>query len=289
MVIATELKEDKDAVLKRLDRTGGQIRHLIRDNGYTRFISDQYYAWAGIQPRELIQLFGMTVSSCVYVVQPSPTNETLLYSEKYVIVPQSEWIKSQVFQVHMKHISRNFSGLDSEKWFFALIFKGCKLHARRLPKRMALDEQGGTNDEWEEKEHVFPAHKTLKTFSDGVKDQINGCREYIKKTAGDHESELTVCPTDYPAIDGATNCQTLYQVTISSKKSVGKKYVEELKHFGASEAKKAQVFFLVPKRIHEYFSISFAREFKTTALKLAEFWVVGIDVMQLVEEARSNR
>jgi len=119
--------------------------------------------------------------------------------------------------------------------------------------------------------------------------QIDRCREHIKKTAEDQKADLTVCPTNYPAIDGATNCRTLYQVTISSKKSVGQAYVNELQFFGASEAKKARVFFLVPDSIAGSFSISFAGDLKEAALDLAEFWVVGINLIEMIADAQKKK
>jgi len=40
-----------------------------------------------------------------------------------------------------------------------------------------------------------------------------------------------------------------------------------------------RVFFLVPQSMAESFSTSFASDFEGEALVLAEFWVVGINVM----------
>mmetsp|Transcript_18951 Transcript_18951/g.31210 ORF Transcript_18951/g.31210 Transcript_18951/m.31210 type:complete len:111 (-) Transcript_18951:105-437(-) len=98
---------------------------------------------------------------------------------------------------------------------------------------------------------------------------MDKCQELIKKTAEDQKAELTACPKNYLAIDGAMNCRTLCQVAISSKKSVGKAHVDELNKFGASKAEKARVFFLVPQSIVESFSTSFVIDFKEKALKLA--------------------
>uniref|UniRef100_A0A7S2U5S8 Uncharacterized protein n=1 Tax=Lotharella oceanica TaxID=641309 RepID=A0A7S2U5S8_9EUKA len=288
-VIAIELKENPSVFLERMKRTGGQLREFIREDKYELFKGYQDNAWAGIAAKEHIHFGDLKVSSRIFSVQPSPTDETLLYSEKYVIVPQSEWVKSKIFQVYAEKHFKNFTGLDGEKWFFAKIYKGCKLLARRLPKNLADAEKKKKNDDWENKIHEFPAHSTLKTFSDGVENQRDRCQEYIKKTAEDQKAELVVCPTNYPAIDGATNCRTLYQVTISSKKSVGKAYVDELISFGASKAEKARVFFLVPQSIAESFSISFSTGFKEEALKLAEFWVVGINLIQMIEEAQKKK
>mmetsp|Transcript_14663 Transcript_14663/g.20520 ORF Transcript_14663/g.20520 Transcript_14663/m.20520 type:complete len:122 (+) Transcript_14663:156-521(+) len=117
---------------------------------------------------------------------------------------------------------------------------------------------------------------------------MDRCREHIAKTPEDETSELIICPTNYPAIDGATNCRTLYQVTISSRKFVDQAYVDELKCFGAKEGEKAAVFFLVPKSISEHFGISFARGLKTVALKLAKFWVVGVDVVGMIKDAQTK-
>merc|ERR1712178_220595 len=96
-----------------------------------------------------------------------------LYSEKKVILPQSEWVKSKIFQVYAEKHFKNFTGLDGEKWFFAKIYKGCKLFARRLPKQLADAEKKKKNGDWEDKIHEFPAHSTLKTFSDSVEGQID--------------------------------------------------------------------------------------------------------------------
>jgi len=288
-VIATELKESQSVFLERFQRTGGKLRDFIWKDRYEHFKACQDNAWAGVQTGEYVHLGDLKVSSRIYSVQPSPTDETLLYSEKYVIVPQSEWVKSKIFQVYAAKHFKNFTGLDGEKWFFAKIYKGCKLLARRLPKNLADAKKKKKNDDRENKMHEFPAHSTLKTFSDGVEGQIDKCRKHIKQVAEDQKAELTVCPTNYPAIDGATNCRTLYQVTISSKKSVGKAYVDELKFFGASKSKKARVFFLVPQSRAEYFSISFAKDFKKIALELAEFWVVGIDLIKMVEDAQKKK
>jgi len=274
--------------LERMKRTGGQLREFIREDKYELFKGYQDNAWAGIAA-EHIHFGDLKVSSRIFSVQPSTTDETLLYSEKYVIVPQSEWIKSKIFQLYAEKNLQNFTGLDGEKWFFAKIYKGCKLPARRLPKKLADAEKKKENDDWKDKIHEFPAHSTLKTFSNGVKGQIDKCRAHIKKIAEDQKAELVVCPTNYPAIDGATNCRTLYQVTISSKKSVGKAYVDELISFGASKAEKARVFFLVPKKIVESFSISFAKDSKDDALKLAEFWVVGINLIEMIEDAQKKK
>mmetsp|Transcript_1343 Transcript_1343/g.2317 ORF Transcript_1343/g.2317 Transcript_1343/m.2317 type:complete len:413 (+) Transcript_1343:525-1763(+) len=288
-VIATELKESQSVFLERFQRTGGQLRDFIWKDRYEHFKACQYNAWAGVQTGEYVHLGDLKVSSRIYSVQPSSTDETLLYSEKYVIVAQREWVKSKIFQVYAAKHFKNFTGLDGEKWFFAKTYKGCKLLARRLPKNLADAKKKKKNDDREIKMHEFPAHSTLRTFSDGVERQIDTCRKHIKQVAEDQKAELTVCPTNYPAIDGATNCQTLYQVTISSKKSVGKAYVDELKFFGASKSKKARVFFLVPQKRAEYFSISFAKDFKKIALELAEFWVVGIDLIKMVEDAQKKK
>mmetsp|Transcript_12008 Transcript_12008/g.24121 ORF Transcript_12008/g.24121 Transcript_12008/m.24121 type:complete len:94 (+) Transcript_12008:1767-2048(+) len=83
--------------------------------------------------------------------------------------------------------------------------------------------------------------------------------------------------------------QTVGHCVISSKKSVGKAYVDELNFFGASKSKKARVFFLVPQSIAKYFSISFAKDFKKIALELAEFWVVGIDLIEMIEDAQKKQ
>eukprot|EP00466_Bigelowiella_natans_P015563 jgi/Bigna1/67545/fgenesh1_pg.4_\ len=222
---------------------------------------------AGIKRTDYIHFGDLKLSSRIFSVQPSTTEETLLYKKNL----------------------KNFTGLDGEKWFFAKIYKGCKLLARRLPKKLADAEKRKGNGDWEDKIHEFPAHSTLKTFSNGVKGQIDKCRAHIKKIAEDQKAELVVCPTNYPAIDGATNCRTLYQVTISSKKSVGKAYVDELISFGASKAEKARVFFLVPEKIVESFSISFAKDSKDDALKLAEFWVVGINLIEMIEDAQKKK
>mmetsp|Transcript_23638 Transcript_23638/g.39983 ORF Transcript_23638/g.39983 Transcript_23638/m.39983 type:complete len:537 (-) Transcript_23638:154-1764(-) len=288
-VIAIELKENPSVFLERMKRTGGQLREFIREDKYELFKGYQDNAWAGIAAKEHIHFGDLKVSSRIFSVQPSTTDETLLYSEKYAIVPQSEWIKSKIFQLYAEKNLENFTGLDGEKWFFAKIYKGCKLPARRLPKKLADAEKKKENGDWKDKIHEFPAHSTLKTFSNGVKGQIDKCRAHIKKIAEDQKAELVVCPTNYPAIDGATNCRTLYQVTISSKKSVGKAYVDELISFGASEAEKARVFFLVPKKIVESFSISFAKDSKDDALKLAEFWVVGINLIEMIEDAQKKK
>jgi len=288
-VIATELKEKESVFLERFQRTGGQLRDFISDERYKLFEGYQNDAWAGMGRTDYIYFGDLKVSSRIFSVQPSTTDETLLYSEKYVIVPQSEWIKSKIFQLYAEKNLKNFTGLDGEKWFFAKIYKGCKLPARRLPKKLADAEKRKGNGDWEDKIHEFPAHSTLKTFSNGVKGQIDKCRAHIKKIAEDQKAELVVCPTNYPAIDGATNCRTLYQVTISSKKSVGKAYVDELISFGASKAEKARVFFLVPQKIVESFSISFAKDSKDDALKLAEFWVVGINLIEMIEDVQKKK
>eukprot|EP00466_Bigelowiella_natans_P021096 jgi/Bigna1/144297/aug1.86_g19005 len=261
-VIATELKEKESVFLERFQRTGGQLRDFISEERYKLFEGDQDEAWAGTKKMEHIHFGDLKVSSRIFSVQPSTTDETL-YSEKYVIVPQSEWIKSKIFQLYAEKNLKSFTGLDGEKWLFAKIYKGCKLLARRLPKKLADAEK--------------------------KKRMIDKCRAHIKKIAEDQKAELVVCPTNYPAIDGATNCRTLYQVTISSKKSVGKAYVDELISFGASKAEKARVFFLVPEKIVESFSISFAKDSKDDALKLAEFWVVGINLIEMIEDAQKKK
>mmetsp|Transcript_12008 Transcript_12008/g.24117 ORF Transcript_12008/g.24117 Transcript_12008/m.24117 type:complete len:386 (+) Transcript_12008:644-1801(+) len=208
-VIATELKESQSVFLERFQRTGGQLRDFIWKDRYEHFKACQYNAWAGVQTGEYVHLGDLKVSSRIFSDQPSPTDETLLYSEKYVIVAQREWVKSKIFQVYAAKHFKNFTGLDGEKWFFAKTYKGCKLLARRLPKNLADAKKKKKNDDRENKVHEFPADSTLKTFSDGVEGQIDKCRKHIKQVAEDQKAELTVCPTNYPAIDGATNCRTL--------------------------------------------------------------------------------
>eukprot|EP00466_Bigelowiella_natans_P001090 jgi/Bigna1/75100/fgenesh1_pg.32_\ len=136
-VIAIELKENPSVFLERMKRTGGQLREFIREDKYELFKGYQDNAWAGIAA-EHIHFGDLKVSSRIFSVQPSTTDETLLYSEKYAIVPQSEWIKSNIFQLYAEKNLENFTGLDGEKWFFAKIYKGCKLPARRLPKHLLV-------------------------------------------------------------------------------------------------------------------------------------------------------
>mmetsp|Transcript_34089 Transcript_34089/g.47477 ORF Transcript_34089/g.47477 Transcript_34089/m.47477 type:complete len:449 (+) Transcript_34089:37-1383(+) len=94
-VIATELKEEESVFLKRIERTGGQLRDFIRKDRYEHFKNNQYYN-------------ALKVSSKMFSVQPSTTDETLLYSEKYVMVPQSDFIKkSKMFQVHAEKNLKN--------------------------------------------------------------------------------------------------------------------------------------------------------------------------------------
>ena len=49
------------------------------------------------------------------------------------------------------------------------------------------------------------------------------------------------------------------------------------------------MFFLVPQSIAESFSISFAKDSKDDALKLAEFWVVGINLIKMIEDAQKKK
>eukprot|EP00466_Bigelowiella_natans_P002610 jgi/Bigna1/147226/aug1.133_g21934 len=94
---------------------------------------------------------------------------------------------------------------------------------------------------------ALPYH--LRTaVSDGVKGQMDKCQELIKKTAEDQKAELTACPKNYLAIDGAMNFRTLCQVAISSKKSVGKAHVDELISFVHQKRRKLECFFHFPTR-----------------------------------------
>uniref|UniRef100_A0A7S4DTA2 Uncharacterized protein n=1 Tax=Lotharella globosa TaxID=91324 RepID=A0A7S4DTA2_9EUKA len=113
-------------------------------------------------------------------------------------------------------------------------------------------------------------------------------RPHKKMQLRTRHRNLIVCPPEYPAIDGATNCRTLYQVTIRSNKSIDEACGKEFMHFGATEANKTRVVFLVPSSTSPHFRISFKTGCKKVSLELAEFWVVGINAAQEAQGKRVN-
>jgi len=287
-VVAAQLKEDPKLFLERYARTGGQIRDFIHKDRYKAFERAQDNAWSGVGKTEVISLDDrLEASSRLCAVQPFLTDEGILYSENYVIMPQSEWVQRNVLEAIALSSQQQITGLKGEKWFFSEILNGCKLQARRLPKQLA--KQKSDDDDWCTKTWEFPRHGSVKTWSDRTQAAKDECRDHIKNTAENKTSELIVCPPDYPAIDGATNCRTLYQVTIRSNKSIDDAYVKEFMHFGATEAKKARVVFLVPSSMSSHFRISFKTGCKKVALELAEFWVVGINVPDVIRKAQRER
>jgi len=190
-VVEKELKGK--SFLDRYKRTGGQLRGLITEERYRKFTGDQENAWNGSKSTEVILIGTLEVSSKLFAVEASCADKNTLYSERWVVVPQSEWVKMKVYEVYAGKKFKVFTGLDGD---------------------------------WENKYYKFPSHETIKTYANGVKHQIDRCREQIKGTDEGQNSELIICPANYPAIDGATNRRTLYQTTINIKREITPAYIK---------------------------------------------------------------
>uniref|UniRef100_A0A7S3Z114 Uncharacterized protein n=1 Tax=Lotharella globosa TaxID=91324 RepID=A0A7S3Z114_9EUKA len=265
------------------------MRDFIHKDRCQAFTGAQDNAWSGVGKTEVTSLGGrLEASSRLCAVQPSLTDEGILCSENWVTMPQSEWVQRTVLEAIALSSQQQITGLKGEKWFFSETLNGCKLQARRLPKQLADAKQKSDDDDWCTKTWEFPRHGSVKTWSDRTQAAKDECRDHIKNAAENKTSELIVCPPDYPAIDGATNCRTLYQVTIRSNKSIDEACGKEFMHFGATEANKTRVVFLVPSSTSPHFRISFKTGCKKVSLELAEFWVVGINAAQEAQGKRVN-
>mmetsp|Transcript_34097 Transcript_34097/g.47485 ORF Transcript_34097/g.47485 Transcript_34097/m.47485 type:complete len:497 (+) Transcript_34097:233-1723(+) len=273
-VVADVLSLDFKEMERRMERTAGQLRPVVSEPRYKKFEERQEDAWRYIGD--------LRVSGKIFALEAvleEGDGEAELFSEKKVVVPQSAWVLSKLYENHQQNVITDLKGLEAEKWFFMELYQGCELKGRPLPKNVAR----GLG--LQERKHKFSPKNKLITYSSGIKPN----QEKFKKDVLESKNRdaFFICPKGFPAIDGASDKRKLFQATIAGSKIVKKATITLLRHFGASKECKADMYFVVPHRIYETFSISFQGgvdgEVGKAALDMANFWVVGIDVVKSIK------
>jgi len=284
-VVAEVLSLDFKKLARRMERTGGQLRPLVAEHRYEKFKREQDDAWKKIATSnaEMIHIGHQKVSSKIFALEAllkegkSP-DETVLFSTEKIIVPQSAWVISKIYEKHHQRVVTEMKGLEAEKWFFMELCRGCKLECRPLPKNIAKSK--GLKG----KKHTFEPKSQLKTYLSGGGNNNDQFREDVKKS--ESKDAFFVCPKGFPAIDGASSRRELFQATIAGDKRVKQATIDLLKEFGATKDNKADLYFIVPSMGCENFSISFQGGVNgrvgKVALEIANFWVAGIDVIESI-------
>jgi len=275
---------------KRFVHTGGELRPCLKT--YDTFLQKQNDDWNRVrESSSTITIGSLTAPSKIFAIEPQLSDCSELYGTNFIILPHSTWILNEMLQRSYKKVCRQFTGMQAEKWFLAELTKNCTLEATRLPK---LSESEAKLRGWKTKEKMKFGHKSVKSWQEGTTTDLDECRNLISSRGRDDMTELIVCPPNFPAFDGASNNRLLYQVTLSESKEINQNYLDEIKLMNATSADKVRVVFVVPKRTLGKFSIYFkggrnnADAVKTPILELAEFWVVGIDIMGILVRAYMN-
>jgi len=290
-VVAKALSLDFKEIERRMERTAGQLRPVVSEARYKKFEERQEDAWRRTSkenPAEMIHIGDLRVSSKIFALEAvleEGDGEAELFSEKKVVVPQSAWVLSKLYENHHQSVITDLKGLEAEKWFFMELHEGCELKGRPLPKNVAKGMG------LQERKHTFSKKNKMITYSSGTKAN----QEKFKKDVSESKNgdAFFICPKGFPAIDGASDKRKLFQATIAGSKTVKKATITLLRHFGASKECKADVYYVVPHRFYETFSISFQGGVDgavgKAALDMANFWVVGIDVVKSIKRHWDER
>jgi len=102
-VVAKALSLDFKEMERRMERTAGQLRPIVSETRYKKFEERQEYAWrrtSKAHPAEMIHIGDLRVSSKIFALEAvleEGDGEAELFSEKKVVVPQSAWVLSKMY------------------------------------------------------------------------------------------------------------------------------------------------------------------------------------------------